>query len=139
MGMILLILSLGLAVIGLTYGIYEIWPLKQFVDSVSSIDSEEDLLHFKEFVRRNMYAGLVMIGFIIVAVAILGFGFFRQVLSGYEILFWLAVVGPTYTGCGLWAKSIERRARSIPVSNAELKGEFDRVVRTWQKKPLPDW
>ena len=111
--------------------------LKRFVIEVPELRTAEHLRRFKGMVARNMYAALGQIILFIIPWVCYFVGITRQVLVGGEVLIILVLSVANFI-VGQRLKKTEDAVRALPVDE-ELKAERDRVVKTWEKKPFPDW
>ncbi len=109
--------------------------LRGFLSRNSSIASWQNLEEFKRIARQQMYQALAAIG-ILGAACILGlYGIVTRQLS----LLLVIVLNGAIIVIARMTKGIEERARSLPVDNEELAGQYKAICETWVKKPLPDF
>ena len=109
--------------------------LKGLLSRTLSIDSRQSLEDFKRIARRQMYQALVQMG-LLVAACILGL---YGILTGRLSLLLVIAVNGAIFGISRALQGIERRARSLPVSEEQLASEYRRVCEAWVRKPFPDF
>ena len=112
--------------------------LQRFADEVKTFSSTADLERFKAVVARQMYAALaqvLLLGLPFVAYLVglsngaLGVGDVSYVISPSMVILVL----------GLRYRKVEGAVRKTPAATPQLEDARDAIVRTWLKKPLPDW
>jgi hypothetical protein len=112
--------------------------LRRFVQSTPILTSTRDLERFKEVVAHQMIAALAQIGLLALPPVIYFIGLWNKVLEPSDIVYVVApsllilVVAGAYRG---W----EKRAKTIQTTDPELEAQRNAVVRTWMRKPWPDW
>jgi hypothetical protein len=112
--------------------------LKAFVDATPAIASTADILRMKAVVGRQMIAALVQIPLLAAGPALLALGLFRHVLRPGDVVF-VIVPSAAVLALSLATRRTEAAARELPAADDELRRQRDAIVRTWLKKPLPDW
>lgn len=112
--------------------------LKAFLERTPAFATYQDIVEFEKIVARQMYAALVQIALLVAPGVVLVVGIVRHVLSVGDILY---VVLPSFVilALGLAFKTLENKARSIPVSDPILEERRDHIVKVWLTKPFPDW
>ena len=112
--------------------------LKKFLALNSGIDSLLNLENLKEIVRKQMYQALLAIVFF-GGMGVLGcIGVIARRLDSTQFVLFLILNGIVWAA-GKSAKSIEKRAQNLYVSNPNLSDEYKSVCRTWIRKPFPDF
>ena len=112
--------------------------LKNFVSTTPRLESSHDLERFKMVVARQMYAALAQIVLLAAPPIIYFAGLVLGVLNPSDILY---VIGPSAIILVVAAtyRSWEKRAKTIPTANPEIEEQRNAIVRTWLRKPWPDW
>jgi len=112
--------------------------LKNFLVFNSGIDSLSNLENLKEMVRKQMYQALLAIVFF-GGMGVLGcIGIITRRLDSTQFVLFLILNGIVWAA-GKSAKSIEKRAQNLYVSNPNLSDEYKSICRTWIRKPFPDF
>jgi len=112
--------------------------LQRFADEVKVFGSTADLERFKSVVGRQMYAALAQ-------VALLGLPFvaFLVGLSGGQLgvgdVSYVVIPSMLILVLGLKYRRVETKVRKIPAATSELEDARNAIIKTWLKKPLPDW
>jgi len=133
-----LLIMLGFPVIAMVNAWWFGRELQDFVKRTPTITSTTDVESMKVVVARQMYAALVQIVLLALGPVSYVVGLARGALRPSDVLFILLpsaavlIMAATY-------KRVETAARSIAVSDDELRRQRDAIVHTWLKKPLPDW
>ena len=135
---LLLTLMLVFPGIGLLVSIYFGFDLKRFVATTPEIDSQSDLERFKQIVKKQMYGALGQFVILIIPTLLFLYGFFSRTLFFRDVAY-LIVPSLVILAAGLYFKTLERRAQTLPIANPQLQPERDRVVEVWKHKPFPDW
>ena len=135
---LLLAIVFGLPIVCLVCAIYFGYSLAKLVDDLLVIECPRDLDAFKRAVSWNMYASVAVIGLVIVIACVFAVGLYYGALYWQE-LFYVLCFGPLFGFAGAKVSKIERKVRSIPVTNIELEQERDRVIDVWDHKMFPDW
>ncbi len=112
--------------------------LRAFVAATPSIASTADIERMKSVVRRQMIAALIQIPLLAAGPILYVVGLLRHVLQPGDVVF-VIVPSAAVLALGLASKRIEAAARALPAPDHELRRQRDAIVRTWLKKPLPDW
>lgn len=112
--------------------------LRTFVDSTPVISSTMDIERMKAVVSRQMYAALAQIVLLAAAPAVFLVGLIRGALQPPDVLY-VIVPSAAVIVLSLGFKRIEAEARRLEAADDELRRQRDRIVRTWMRKPLPDW
>jgi len=112
--------------------------LRKFLALNSGIDSLLNLENLKEMVRKQMYQALLAIVFF-GGMGVLGcIGIITRRLDSTQFVLFLILNGIVWAA-GKSAKSIEKRAQNLSVSNPNLSDEYQSICRTWIRKPFPDF
>ncbi len=97
-----------------------------------------DLDRFRRAITRQRWASLVVIFLLISAAAVALVG----QLGGWCQLDDL----PVTIGAGVplmfvewWMKYAERRFKAIPAANDKIRAKWERALREWEERPIPDW
>jgi len=133
----LLCLIVGLPCIGLVSSAWFGLALARFLKRVPAIQSPSDMYRLKRTVAAQMYAALVQIVILGAPVLLFFFGVVTKILYAIDFLF---VVVPSLAvfGAGMAMKTVERRVKTMPVSD-EFADDFRHVIEVWMRKPFPDW
>jgi hypothetical protein len=129
---------LGLPALAVLNALWFGTELKNFLSSTPSLESSRDLERFKAVVAHQMVAALVQIVLLATPPVLFFVGVFRGVVRPSDILY---IIGPSAVILVVASvyRGHERRARAIPTTDPELEKQRDAIVRTWLRKPLPDW
>ena len=133
-----LMAMLGLPALAVVNAFWFGTELKDFVSSTPRLESSHDIEKFKIIVAHQMYAALVQIVFLATPPIVYFIGIFRGVLSPSDIVF-IIVPSAVILIVAAMYRGHEKRAKSIPTADPELERQRDAIVRTWLRKPLPDW
>lgn len=109
-----------------------------FTSKFSQIKTHSDVESLKAMVSVQMKLVLLTIPFGGAALLLyLNYGF-TDLLDIYDtyIFFSLIAVNIFFTEK---ARKIEQKIKSIPVSNNELKEQYEHIIYVWQKKLLPNF
>ena len=112
--------------------------LKAFVEATPSIASTADIERMKSVVARQMVAALVQIPLLAASPVLYFVGLMRHALQPGDVVF-IIVPSAAVIAFSLASKRIEAAARELPAPDEELRRQRDAIVRTWLKKPFPDW
>ena len=112
--------------------------LKAFLRDVSGLASTADVERFKRVVAGQMYAALVQIGILAVPPILYAVGLATGVLVPGDIVY-ILIPSAVIILVAQAFKKLESRVKAIPAADEELVSQRDAIVRTWMKKPLPDW
>jgi hypothetical protein len=134
----ILIGIVGFNLAGIANAIYFGLQLKRYAERTHVLDSALAMLRFKKIVANQMYAALAQIALLIAPPALFFLGVFLDVLNASDI-FW--VIGPAIVVIvvAMVFRSWEQMAKSIPASDPEIEEQRNAVIRTWMRKPLPNW
>lgn len=132
--LLLLALPAGAALNALWFG----RELRHFADETPRLESTADLQRFRRVVGRQMYAALVQILLLALPPIIFFYGLTRKILTVGDLLLVVLPAAAIIVLAQLNRRH-ETRVRSIPAADPELERERDRIVRTWNRRPLPDW
>jgi len=112
--------------------------LRRFARDTPEIGSTHDLERLKAVVGRQMYAALFQIALLAGPPILFGVGLVLGLLSPSDVLL---VVLPAAAALLVAAafKRAEVAVRSIPAVDEQLAAERDAIVRTWLRRPVPDW
>ncbi|MFV1968532.1 MAG: hypothetical protein ACC628_24175 [Pirellulaceae bacterium] len=138
MRLLFLAIVLGLPAVCLICAAYFGYSLAKLVDNLTAIECPKDLDVFKRAVSWNMYVSVAVIGLVIVVVCVFAIGLCLGALYWADAIFVLCF-GPAFGFAGAKVTKIERKVRSIPVTNTELEPEHERVIHIWKHKMFPDW
>ncbi len=130
---ILFLFTLG--IVNLTVGVR---GMRSFLSQETSITTDQSLQSFKSMVRKQMYQAvlqLLILGTMCV-LGILGIINGRLSFTGFVLFLLLNVIN---IFAGKWAKSIEKKTRSLKVEDQNLLVEYKSICRTWVRKPFPDF
>jgi fatty acid desaturase len=126
---------LGLGLVNLLWGGLE---LGRFRREVKVIASTHELERFKRLAAHQMYAALAQIGLLGLPILVFFFGLARGDLHppdvGYLIFPSLIVLVLAFL-----FKKVEGDVQRTAAADDLLSGQRDAVVRTWLKRPFPDW
>ena len=112
--------------------------LKAFVEATPSIASTADIERMKSVVARQMVAALVQIPLLAASPVLYVVGLMRHALQPGDVVF-IIVPSAAVLAVSLASKRVEAAARELPAPDEELRRQRDAIVRTWLKKPFPDW
>lgn len=112
--------------------------LRHFADATPRLESTADLQRFRRVVGRQMYAALVQILLLALPPIIFFYGLTRKILTVGDLLLVVLPAAAIIVLAQLNRRH-ETRVRNIPAADPELERERDRIIRTWNRRPLPDW
>jgi hypothetical protein len=112
--------------------------LKAFVEATPALASTADIERMKSVVARQMVAALVQIPLLAAGPILYVVGLMRDALQPGDVVF-VIVPSAAVLSISLASKRVEAAARELPAPDDELRRQRDTIVRTWLKKPLPDW
>ena len=112
--------------------------LKKFLACNPRMDNFTNLENLKNMVRKQMYQALLAI-VLFGGMGVLGcIGIITRRLDSTQFVLFLILNGIVWAA-GKSAKSIEKRAQNLSVSNPNLSDEYKSICRTWIRKPFPDF
>lgn len=106
-----------------------------FLTAHPAIRDERDLAAFKQMARLQMHLALAQIGFLGGAGLV---GLYAMTKGLLGLLPFLVFNG-ALVGVSLLIKRSEDKARSLPVSEPVLRGEYESVCRSWTGRAMPDF
>lgn len=133
-----LFIMVALPAIGVLNAVWFGRELKSFVIATPQFESSHDIEQFKTVVGHQMYAALAQIALLATPPILYFAGLFLGVLRPSDFVFILfpsmviLVVAAIY-------RSWEARAKALPATDPELERQRDIIVRTWMRRPWPDW
>lgn len=129
---------LAFAATGVANALYFGSELRRFLRATPTIESSHDIERFKEVVAHQMMAALAQIVLLAAPPLIFFAGLFKQILQPPDIVF---VIVPSVVVIAVASvyRRWEREAKTIRTSDRELEAERNAVIRTWMRKPWPDW
>lgn len=134
---VLIGLMIGMPCVGILNSLWFGNELRSYLASSPMISTWQDMERFKRIVSGQMYAALAQIGFLVIPYPAFAIGLYLKVLEPSDVLYILVPSGVLVIA-GIVFKRIEERAKHLTVAE-EFAAEYDRVIRTWMKKPFPDW
>lgn len=132
-----LMLMLLLPAIAAVNALYFGAELRHFAMEVPRLESSHHLERFKQVVARQMYAALVQIVLLALPAVVFVVGITRGALTAGDILF-VVIPAAVIILIAQVNRRDEARVRELP-AEPTLTAQRDRIVRTWVRKPLPDW
>ncbi len=96
------------------------------------------MMRFKKVVAHQMYAALFQIVLLSTPPILFVVGLMLEVLYGSDILF-VIVPSAIIIIVAAISRTWETRAKILPTATPEMSQERDAIVRTWLRKPWPDW
>lgn len=132
-----LMLMLLLPAIAAVNALYFGAELRRFAMEVPRLESSHHLERFKQVVARQMYAALVQIVLLGLPAVVFVVGIARGALTAGDILF-VVIPAAVIILIAQVNRRDEARVRELP-AEPTLTAQRDRIVRTWVRKPLPDW
>jgi len=112
--------------------------LKKFVASTPTLASSRDIEEFKKTVAHQMYAALAQIALLATPPIVYFAGLFTGVLRPSDFVF-ILVPSMVIIAVAAIFRGEETRAKTLPATDPELERQRDAIVRTWLRKPWPDW
>jgi hypothetical protein len=135
----LLILGiLGFATAGIANSIWFGLDLKRYSERTQILATRLDMLRFKKVVARQMYAALIQAVLLIVPLVIFFTGVSFEILNPSEILL-VIVPSVIMIFVAVFSRRWEYRVKTIAAADPEIEEQRDAIVRTWLRKPWPDW
>ncbi|MFO8183933.1 MAG: hypothetical protein R6U39_07135 [Candidatus Aegiribacteria sp.] len=112
--------------------------VKRFMAVHQRISTMMELTRFKRMVRKQMYGALLQM-VLLGAMGTLAFvGILIGSINTIQFLVVLAMNG-IIVYAGNQGKSIENRARDLPVDDLDLRTNYVDICRTWRLKAFPDF
>jgi hypothetical protein len=130
-------LIVGMPCVGILNSLWFGRHLREYLSRSPRIETWQELERFKQVVSTQMYAALAQIGFLVIPYPAFAIGLYMKSLRMADIVY-IIIPSVFLVVIGVIFKAVEEKAKSLPVSE-ELQGEYQRVINTWIKKPLPDW
>lgn len=134
---VLLLLLLGLPALAAVNALYFGAELRRFAAEVPRLESTRDLERFKEVVARQMYAALAQIVLLAAPAVVFFLGLASAALAAGDILY-VVIPAAVIILIAQANRRDEARVRELPAEPG-LAAQRDRIVRTWIRRPLPDW
>ena len=126
------------SVAGMANAIYFGLELKRYAERTRALDSTLAMFRFKRVVAHQMYAALAQIVLLATPPVIFLIGAMLDVLDASDIFF-VIVPAIGILVIAAFFRGYEKMARTIPASDPEIEEQRDAIVRTWLRKPWPDW
>lgn len=112
--------------------------VQRFMAVHQRISTMMELTRFKRMVRKQMYGALLQM-VLLGAMGTLAFvGILIGSINTIQFLVVLAMNG-IIVYAGNQGKSIENRARDLPVDDLDLRTNYVDICRTWRLKAFPDF
>jgi hypothetical protein len=134
----LLTLMVALPTVGVLNAAWCGSALSAFAKAVPRIASTSDLERFKRVVAHQMYAALAQLVLLGLPPVLYVAGVFTDALNPGDVVFILVPSAVIFIVAQLF-RGLEARVKSTPTADDELRSQRDAVVRTWVRKPLPNW
>ena len=134
----MLALILGLPVVAIGNAVVFGLELGRFLASTPRLASTRDLEDFKRVVARQMYAALAQIVLLALPPVLFGVGLATGVLGPDDVLT-IVIPAAAVILVAAFFKRHEHTAKNLPATDPELERARDAIVRTWHKRPVPDW
>lgn len=112
--------------------------LRRFIRKVPEIQTHQHIEYFKHVVSHQMYAALLQIVLLGIPVVLFLLRAISRLLRFDDVWFMLIpsiivlILGQSF-------KATEKKAKTLPVSDPQLKDERERIVKIWMRKPFPTW
>jgi hypothetical protein len=129
---------LGFASAGLVNAVVFGLELKNFVESTPVLHSTRTIERFKRVVAHQMYAALAQILLLSAPVVIFLVGVMTDMLQPRDFLF-VVLPSAVILVVAAYHRGWERRAKTIRAADEDFEAQRDAIVRTWLRKPWPDW
>jgi hypothetical protein len=134
----LIAVMVGLPTLAILNSLWFGRELKRTVRAIGRLQSTADLERYKRVVARQMSAALVQLVLLAAPPILFGIGAVTGLLGMKDLIYVvLPAVAVLLVAAGF--RRVEAEARQIPAESEELARQRDAVVRTWLKRPLPDW
>jgi len=112
--------------------------LHTFLKRTPTIATYQNIIEFERVVKRQMYAALLQIVLLVAPGIIFVVGLVRKVIAVDDVLY-IVLPSLVIMAIGMAFKTLENRARSLPVHDPILEERRDHIVKVWNSKALPDW
>lgn len=112
--------------------------LKRFLDRNPVLGNHLQMIRFKKAVAHQMYAALLQIVLLSVPPVIFVVGLMLEILYGSDFLF-IVLPSAVILIVAAISRRWETRAKNMRTGTPEMAEERDGIVRTWLRKPWPDW
>jgi hypothetical protein len=112
--------------------------LKRFVDSTPALRSTRDMERFKTAVGHQMYAALAQIVLLAAPMLVFLAGIVTGALDPSDIMFVIAPAVVILLVAAVYRRW-EQRAKALVATDPELESQREAIVRTWMRRPFPDW
>jgi hypothetical protein len=129
---------LALPVIAVINALYFGHELKRFADRVPVLETPLEITKLRRLIGRQMYAALFQLLLLAVPPIIFFHGLINKLLTPVDLLF-VIIPSAVIIVVAQLNRRHEARVRSLPAATEELAEQRDAIVRTWVRKPLPDW
>ena len=129
---------LGLPVIAAINALWFGAELKRFADRIPRLETPLEMTRYRRLIARQMYAALFQLLLLAIPPIVFFYGLVHRVLMGTDLLF-VIVPSAVIIIIAQLNRRHEARVRNIPADNEQFAAERDEIVRTWVRKPLPDW
>lgn len=110
--------------------------LKEFLGEHSTIADAAALERFRDLVRKNMIAALVVLALGFVSVVL---GLYVMNRTGTTGILLVIVVSLFIFAQGRSIKQLEGRTRYLPCGDEVLKRDYEASVLAWKKKVFPNF
>lgn len=102
------------------------------------LQNRADLDKFRRAITRQRWASLGVILLLVGAGAVTLVGWIGGWLRMDDL--------PVTIGAGVpllfvewWMKYAERRFKSVPAASEKIRARWERAIREWEERPVPDW
>lgn len=136
--MVFLAAILGLSVVAIGNAVVFGLELRRFLEATPQLASSHDLERFKRVVARQMYAALAQIVLLVLPPVLYGIALLEGVLSPADVLLIVLPAAGVILVAAIFRR-YEQATKAIPAIDPELEQARDAIVRTWFKRPVPDW
>lgn len=135
---IYLAVILAFPVVAVLNALYFGSELKRFADRTPLLETPLEMTKYRRLIARQMYAALLQLLLLAVPPIVFFHGLIHKILTVPDILF-VVVPSAVIIVIAQLNRRHEARVRTLPAATEQMTEERDAVVRTWVRKPLPDW
>jgi hypothetical protein len=135
---IYLAVILGFPVLAVLNALYFGSELRRFADRTPRLETPLEMTKYRRLVGRQMYAALLQLLLLAIPPIVFFYGLIHKILTVPDILF-VVVPSAILIVIAQLNRRHEARIRTLPTATEQFAEERDAIVRTWVRKPLPDW
>jgi len=132
---VLLVIGPALAIANLLYASKS---LRGFLKGTTQVDTTQALQAFRSLAKRQMYAALLQILYLLMPIPVYGFISMTHLVDPALAMTLLLPLYVLVIGLSVFNSRLERAAQSLPTA-PEFTDEYVRTILVWTKKAFPNW